>query len=89
MIVTLFVASLGATLLVMLCVVLVDVDILGLMWLWGLSIDSVGCLVITTATTATATTNATTTITHCSPSTRWPSSTYFLPPSTYSLLTPA
>ena len=46
-IVTLFVASLGATLLVMLCVVLVDVDILGLMWLWGLSIDSVGYLVIT------------------------------------------
>ena len=46
MIVTLFVASLGATLLVMLCVVLVDVDILGLMWLWGLSIDSVGYLAI-------------------------------------------
>jgi len=31
----------------MLCVVLVDVDILGLMWLWGLSIDSVGYLAIT------------------------------------------
>ena len=46
-IVTLFVASFGATLLVMLCVVLVDVDILGLMWLWGLSIDSVGYLAIT------------------------------------------
>jgi len=43
-IVTLFVASLGATLLVMLCVVLVDVDILGLMWLWGLSIDSVAII---------------------------------------------
>ena len=86
MIVTLFVASLGATLLVMLCVVLVDVDILGLMWLWGLSIDSVSCLVITTATTTA------TTITHCSPSTRWPSSIYFLPAYEhllYSLLTPA
>lgn len=43
-IVTLFVASFGATLLVMLCVVLVDVDILGLMWLWGLSIDSVAII---------------------------------------------
>ena len=31
----------------MLCVVLVDIDILGLMWLWGLSIDSVGYLAIT------------------------------------------
>ena len=28
----------------MLCVVLVDVDILGLMWLWGLSIDSVAII---------------------------------------------
>ena len=43
-IVTLFVANLSATLLVMLCVVLVDVDILGLMWLWGLSIDSVAII---------------------------------------------
>jgi len=43
-IVTLFVANIGATLLVMLCVVLVDVDILGLMWLWELSIDSVAII---------------------------------------------
>merc|ERR1719424_947553 len=43
-IVTLFVASLRATLLVMLCVVLVDIDILGLMWLWGLTIDSVAII---------------------------------------------
>ena len=41
---TLFVANIGATLLVMLCVVLVDADILGLMWLWGLSIDSVAII---------------------------------------------
>merc|ERR1719258_1016642 len=36
LIVTLFV--------VMLCVILVDVDILGLMWLWDLSIDSVAII---------------------------------------------
>jgi len=33
--------NLGATLLVLLCVLMVDVDILGLMWLWDLTIDSV------------------------------------------------
>ena len=43
-IVTLLVANIGATLLVMLCVVLVDIDILGLMWLWGVSIDSVAII---------------------------------------------
>lgn len=34
-------ADLRSTTLVMLCVLLTDVDILGLMWLWGLTIDSV------------------------------------------------
>jgi len=29
---------------VMLCVVMVDIDILGLMWLWGLTIDSVAII---------------------------------------------
>ena len=38
------IVSLRATLLVMLCVILVDVDILGLMWLWGLTIDSVAII---------------------------------------------
>ena len=38
------IVSLRATLLVMLCVVLVDIDILGLMWLWGLTIDSVAII---------------------------------------------
>merc|ERR1719326_330625 len=36
--------NLGCTLLVMLCVVLVDVDILGLMQMWGLTIDSVSII---------------------------------------------
>jgi len=37
-------ANVGATCLVMLCVLLVDIDILGLMWLWGLTIDSVAII---------------------------------------------
>jgi len=40
----LILANFGASVLVMLCVVLVDVDILGLMYLWGLSIDSVAII---------------------------------------------
>jgi len=39
--VLLTVSSIRAALMVLLCVVMVDVDILGLMWLWGLTIDSV------------------------------------------------
>jgi len=35
------IADLRAALLVVLCVVMVDIDILGLMYLWGLTIDSV------------------------------------------------
>ena len=35
------VSNLLAALYVLLCVLMVDVDILGLMWLWGLDIDSV------------------------------------------------
>ena len=43
-IVYLLVANFGLTLLVMLCVLMVDVNILGLMWLWGLTIDSVAII---------------------------------------------
>jgi predicted RND superfamily exporter protein len=43
-IVTLVLANFTATLLVMLCVVLVDCDILGLMQMWGLTIDSVAII---------------------------------------------
>jgi len=43
-IVSLIIAELRTTLLVMLCVVLTDADILGLMWLWGLTIDSVAVI---------------------------------------------
>ena len=35
------IASVHASLMVVLCVVMVDVDILGLMYMWGLTIDSV------------------------------------------------
>ena len=37
-------ANVQSSFLVMLCVVLVDIDILGLMYLWGLSIDSVAII---------------------------------------------
>jgi hypothetical protein len=37
-------ANVLSSVLVMLCVVLVDIDILGLMYLWGLSIDSVAII---------------------------------------------
>jgi len=40
----LILANVGASVLVMMCVVLVDVDILGLMYLWGLTIDSVAII---------------------------------------------
>jgi len=40
-IVTLLVASVHASLMVLLCVVMVDINILGLMQMWGLTIDSV------------------------------------------------
>jgi len=39
--VLLTVSDVRAALYVLLCVVMVDIDILGLMWLWGLTIDSV------------------------------------------------
>jgi Niemann-Pick C1 protein len=38
---TLIISNVAAACMVMLCVVLVDVDILGLMYVWGLTIDSV------------------------------------------------
>jgi len=38
------IANFRATILVMLCVIMVDIDILGLMWLWGLTIDSVAII---------------------------------------------
>lgn len=38
---TLFIGSVHASFMVVLCVVMVDVDILGLMYMWGLTIDSV------------------------------------------------
>lgn len=41
LLVLLTVSDVRAALYVLLCVVMVDVDILGLMWLWGLTIDSV------------------------------------------------
>jgi len=40
----LIIASLPATILVVLCVILVDIDILGLMFVWGQSIDSVSII---------------------------------------------
>merc|ERR1711871_1023286 len=43
-IVMLVLANLHVTLLVMLCVILVDCDILGLMQMWGLTIDSVAII---------------------------------------------
>uniref|UniRef100_A0A7S2IXU5 SSD domain-containing protein n=1 Tax=Haptolina brevifila TaxID=156173 RepID=A0A7S2IXU5_9EUKA len=38
------IANVGATVLVTVCVILVDIDILGLLWWWGLSIDSVAVI---------------------------------------------
>jgi hypothetical protein len=43
-IVFIMIAEVRTTLLVLLCVLLTDVDILGLMWLWGLTIDSVAII---------------------------------------------
>lgn len=43
-IVLVIIAEIRTTLLVMLCVLLTDIDILGLMWLWGLTIDSVAII---------------------------------------------
>jgi hypothetical protein len=43
-IVLVIIAEIRTTLMVMGCVLLTDIDILGLMWLWGLTIDSVAII---------------------------------------------
>ena len=40
----LLIASVRCSMLVMLCILLVDVDVLGLMWLWGLTINSISII---------------------------------------------